>query len=338
MGFLCCHNLLKTENWPKTILKFYPSGGEVYVYVGSDSLQSLVLARRLILLTRQLEKHRLDPTAETKSFKEIMEEDEIQLSGGVQSSYVQPEKAPTTSDANVDIKLSDLTRQLDELRKQSPSTANSTDSVTFTQTSSTSLEVEWKSYEQVDGLVVRDKHLAETNLYTFEFLDGTSFKITDKSTGKSTTIWGDPHIDTSDQDGSSNGEFSDLKSSDSYTTFSLRDGTRITFTAKDNGLIEAVDIVNNNQQVHGTGSGDSTFSEETGLFDTRLKTSGSLYSLPSIGDIVYAGGDGNDWFDASQRLVWGKTTGPLATSVPKSYMQIRYTEQVQQTLTVNHSA
>src|SRR5512133_278692 len=208
MLFLCLYDLLKTKYWPNTILKFYPSGGEVYVYVGSDSLQSLVLARRLILLTRQLEKHRKDPTAETKSFKEIMEEDEILLSGGVKTNLTPSEKTPIVSDTNVDIKLSDLSKQLEELRKQSPSAAGSTDSVTFTQTSSTSLEVEWKSYEQVDGLVVRDKHLAETNLYTFEFLDGTSFKITDKSTGKSTTIWGDPHIDTSDQEGSYNGEFS----------------------------------------------------------------------------------------------------------------------------------
>lgn len=306
------------------------------MYVGSDSLQSLIMARRLLILTRQIEKHRKDPTAETKSFKEIIEADEIQLSGGVETNSITPlqTKAAASQD-NLDIKLSDLSKQLAEVKNQPPANTASTDTMTFTQTSTASLEVEWKTYEPVDGLVVHDKHLAETNLYAFEFTDGSSFKITDKSTGKSTTIWGDPHIDTSDQEGSNNGDFSDLKSSDTQTTFQLRDGTSITFTAKDNGLIEAVDIFKDNQHVHGIGAADSSFSAETGLFDTKLRQTSSS-SRPSLGDVVYAGGDGNDWFDASHSLVWGKTTGPLATSVPRGFMQVRYSELNQQSLTVEH--
>lgn len=55
------------------------------MYVGPDQIQSIILARRLVLLTHQVEKQRQDPNAEVKSFKAIMEEDEIQLSGGLET-------------------------------------------------------------------------------------------------------------------------------------------------------------------------------------------------------------------------------------------------------------
>ena len=53
--------------------------------VSSDSLQSLIMARRLLLLTRQIEERRKHPQIEGKSFKEMMDEDEILLSGGQQA-------------------------------------------------------------------------------------------------------------------------------------------------------------------------------------------------------------------------------------------------------------
>lgn len=309
------------------------------MYVGSDSLQSLIMARRLLLLTREIEKHRKDPTAETKSFKEIIDEDEVQINGGVEpgSDTSGAGKKTASTDTNVNIRLSDLIKQLQSVRDQAPADTGGTRSekVTVTQSSSVSLEMEWKTYEPVDGLVVRNKNLAETNLYSFEFSNGSTFKITDKSTGKSTTIWGDPHVDTSDQEGDRNGEFSDLKASDSYTTLKLRDGTSITFTAKDNGVIEAVDIIKQDQLVHGVGAASKEFSEETGLFDTRVR-SVSSGSIPTRGDVVYAGGDGNDWFDEAHRLVWGVTTGPLAGNSPMSYIQVRYSEQFKQTVSIEN--
>ncbi len=60
------------------------------MYVGSDQIQSIIMARRLVLLTRQVEKQRQDPDAEVKSFKEIMEKDEIQLSGGLETRKAEP--------------------------------------------------------------------------------------------------------------------------------------------------------------------------------------------------------------------------------------------------------
>jgi hypothetical protein len=304
--------------------------------VGSDSLQSLILARRLLLLTRQMEQRRLNPHLETKSVKEIFDEDEILLSGGQNVEPVQTKQTGTPAVAdNLDIKLSDMARRLTELKNQS----TTTETVTVTQSYSSSLSIELKVYEPVEGLVVRNQHLAETNTYAFEFIDGTTFKITDKATGKSTTIWGDPHVDTSDQEGTNNGDFSDLKASDTYTTFQLRDGTRLTFTAKDSGIIEAVDIFKDNQAIHGTGAASASFSPETGLFDTNSKTTSSSAVKPPMGDVVYAGGDGNDWFDAAHRMLWGKTTGPLAGIIPTAVLQVRYTEQfTQQTsLEINQS-
>ncbi|MEI8132407.1 MAG: DUF1521 domain-containing protein [Leptolinea sp.] len=303
--------------------------------IGSDSLQSLVLARRLLLLTRQIEQRRNNPQLEGKSFKEMMEEDEILLSGGEKPQAVQSKQ--TTASAvpdNLDIKLSDLAKRLDEVRNQPPTGGKTTEKAAVTQSYSSSLSVELTVYAPVDGLVVRNQHLSETNTYAFEFIDGSTFKITDKATGKSTTIWGDPHVDTSDEEGDRNGEFSDLKTSDKFTTFQLRDGTRLTFTAKDSGIIEAVDIFKDNQFVHGIGAAATSFKPETGLFDTKLRTTSASSSRPEMGDVVYAGGDGNDWFDAAHRMVWGKTTGPMAGIVPAAILQVRYTEQFMQQTTL----
>jgi hypothetical protein len=41
--------------------------------IGSDHVQSLVKTRRLLLLANQVEKKRLEPGAETPSFKEVIE-------------------------------------------------------------------------------------------------------------------------------------------------------------------------------------------------------------------------------------------------------------------------
>jgi len=78
------------------------------VYIGSDQLQSLVMARRLLLLNRQIEQQRSDPTVETKSFKEILEKDEISMSGGVESNLSEGKSSVPSSD----VRLTDLLEQL----------------------------------------------------------------------------------------------------------------------------------------------------------------------------------------------------------------------------------
>ncbi|NLF50863.1 MAG: DUF1676 domain-containing protein [Leptolinea sp.] len=67
--------------------------------VGSDQIQSIILARRLVLLTHQVEKQRQNPNAEVKSFKEIMDEDEIQLSGGLEKKKNAPSASERSTHA-----------------------------------------------------------------------------------------------------------------------------------------------------------------------------------------------------------------------------------------------
>ena len=101
-------------------------------------------------------------------------------------------------------------------------------------------------------MAVRSKSMAETDRYRFSFSNnGADLTITDKWSMKNTQIWGDPHIDTNDEEGDFNGEFKDLTNSNAHTTFLLRDGTRVTFKALDTGLIEEVDIIKENAHVKG---------------------------------------------------------------------------------------
>ena len=226
---------------------------------------------------------------------------------------------------NEKIHLKDLIQQLGLIQNNQKDTGGQGTRVTIREKVSIveELEVNYDALIPVDGLVVRNSQLAETDRYRFEFSDGTTLKIVDKWSGKSTTIWGDPHIDSSDIEGNNDGDFKDLTNSDSHTTFMLQDGTRLTITAKDAGIIEAVDIFKGNQHVNGTGAGSKSWSEKNALFNLVVGISTGTSSL-AVGDVVYAGGDGNDWFDASHNLVWGKTTGPVITSRPAARLQVNY--------------
>jgi hypothetical protein len=179
---------------------------------------------------------------------------------------------------------------------------------------------------------VHDQHYAESDRYLYKFADGTTFTILDKWTNRSTTVWGDPHVDVNDMEGNNNGDFKDLKSSDDITTFMLGDGTRITFTAKDAGIIERVDIFKGSQHVKGMGQAAKGFSAETGLFFNQVLNDGiPAGDTTPRGDVVHAGGDGNDWYDVNNKLVWGKTTGPLVTQRPPATLEFYYRQ------TISHS-
>jgi hypothetical protein len=246
---------------------------------------------------------------------------------------------PASEESDTRIRLSDLASRLRDLQQnpQNPATDRPVRSETMIASltqQETEVTIRVEIYEPVSGLVRRDQHLAESDRYRFEFVDGATFKITDKWSGKSTTIWGDPHVDTSDEEGSSNGEFSDLRGSDQYTTLKLQDGTQITFTAKDNGVIEAVDIVNGSQHLRGTGSASKDWSEERSLFADPVDSAGTGSAVPT-GDLVIAGGDGNDWFDAAGRLVWGKTTGP-APSPTAARVEVSVLQRTTQVTVAQH--
>ena len=89
----------------------------------------------------------------------------------------------------------------------------------------------------------------------------------------------------------------------------------------------------NSQHVKGIGAGNLLFNDQNGLFSTKVDSS-SGSGVPQ-GDTIYAGGDGNDWYDSGKQLVWGKTTGPVITSRPSATMMMEYKYQMEQKITVN---
>ncbi|MBA4386050.1 MAG: hypothetical protein C0410_15030 [Anaerolinea sp.] len=305
----------------------------------SDTIESNItdirMAYRLMLHSRITEARQSgDKTAEKAATSEL-EKDDVQISeAGKSAQTSNVTAAGVLPDMNVDIRLADLFKKIYGPKEQ-PQKSAQAQVIEFFQKIETEATLTYFDLEKVEGLVVRNQNLAETDRYRFEFVNGSTLKITDKWSSKSTTIWGDPHVDTSDQEGDNNGDFKDLSGSDKYTTFMLSDNTRITFTARDNGIIEQVDIFNGNQHLAGIGAGSSSWDEKNGLFAQSVTNDAfsALSSVP-VGDVVYAGGDGNDWFDAERNLIWGKTTDPSVISRPSGYIEFTYNQRISQQISI----
>ena len=302
---------------------------------GSAGFDNLMIARRLLVYQERFEKKRTDPSFESPSLKEDYEEEQgfIEKSNG-SGDKIEISK-PDATDQQEIINLGELTKKLDDIRKdsgegQKPSQATT---ITFVQKEEIELSVEYMSLVPVDGLAVRSKSMAESDRYRFSFSNnGTDLTITDKGSMKSTRIWGDPHIDTNDEEGDFNGEFKDLTNSNTHTTFLLRDGTRVTFKAIDTGLIEEVDIIKEN--VHIKGFGAASAENEKGFGTNLLDDGVSVNSVIPLGDIVRENGDGNDWYDTTGHLVWGKTTGPIINSRPNFVVNYSFTQKLEQNVAV----
>ena len=183
----------------------------------------------------------------------------------------------------------------------------------------------WKGAD-IDGLKQLDARTVDTGRYLVGFRDMTTLTIYDKQTRLSTTVWGDPHVDLSDEEGNRNGEFSDLVKSDILTTFHLLDGTDVIVNAPDTGAIESVDVYKGDAHARGYGMGlihaaESALSADNrnpgglymaggrymagGFFSGVDMDTSALEPDRALSDVVNAGGDGNDWYDSSGNLVWG---------------------------------
>ena len=305
--------------------------------IASTDLSNLMIARRLMEIENNAELRRRGKHVDEKSALDYFEEDQVLISGSAPSD-TNPDAAPLPPIENMDIKLSDLHGKLQNLQNANPPKADVPEegfTVTASQSVEIKLELRYRSNTPLEGLVVHDQNYAESDRYLFKFADSSTFTILDKWTNKSTTIWGDPHVDVSDVDGNSDGDFKDLKASDDFTTFMLMDGTRVTFKAKDAGFIEQVDIFKGSQHVKGIGSDSKEFSPETGLFSTKVQNNEAFVANQTpIGDLIFAGGDGNDWFDAGNKLIWGKTTGPIVTQRPLATLEFYYRQTVSQSISV----
>ncbi len=200
---------------------------------------------------------------EKKPLMNDTEADSVSLSGKAPAEAVKTQSAKPTTD-DLQIKLFDLIARLKELVSQSSGSTQVQASIK--QTVEIKASLTYTVLEKVNGLVRNSQNKAETDRYLFEFSDGVTFKITDKWSNRSTTIWGDPHIDVDDVAGDRDGDFQDLKSSNSQTTFMLQDATRVTITAQDDGLIEMVDIFKGSQHLEGIGQASAEWDQEAGLF------------------------------------------------------------------------
>jgi len=296
-----------------------------------NQLNDLVIARRLMIQSQEMLARSKGKDVKLTSAKEAMEEDQLLLSGEVPAgqTLADAKSGPPAQETQINLaelgqKLADIQNHPETGLAQQPQ-ADRNQFLMAYQRTETELTIRYKSLEQIDGLVLKNDKLAVTDRYQFDFTDGATFKITDKWTGKSTTIWGDPHVDTSDQEGDRNGEFSDLKTSDTHTTLMLEDSTRVTFTARDNGIIEQVDIFKGQQHLTGIGAESKLWGEGNQLFSTKVDTQADSFrsSIP-LGDTLFAGGDGADWYDSSGRLIWGKTTGAGASTRPSDVIEIEY--------------
>ena len=298
----------------------------------SDNLSELQATYRFMLRMRLLTAESLGDKKGAKRIRAEIAKDEATISQAGKNANTQ-NTGSSSSDQNVTINLSELIQKLEKLNnptKEDQATKTTQVSTFYQETSEVKVNLSYStSQSTVNGLVARNKNLAETDRYRFEFSDGTTLKIVDKWSDRSTTIYGDPHVDTSDTEGSQDGDFKDLTSSDRYTTFMLSDGTRLTITAYDSGVIEEVNIFKGSQHIKGIGSGSSDWDEDSALFDTNVEADGMTASSSlSMGDVVYAGGDGNDWFDASRNLIWGETTGPIVNSKPSSFVKYEYYQKI----------
>jgi hypothetical protein len=276
---------------------------------------------------------------EEKSALDYMQEDQALISNSAMSAQKQ-EASSLPQIENISINLSDLKGAVQGVvnPKQNVVNGNVEENgfaVVSSQSIEIKLELRYRSNAPMDGLVVYDQSYAESDRYLYKFADGATFTILDKWTNKSTTIWGDPHVDVNDVEGNNNGDFKDLKSSDDFTTLMLSDGTRVTFKAKDSGIIEQVDIFNGAQHIKGVGQASKEFTPETGLFFNQVLNDG-LYTASStpLGDVVHAGGDGNDWFDTNNKLVWGKTTCAAVTHRPSATLEFYYKQSISQSIAV----
>ena len=308
--------------------------------IASTDMSNLIVARRLLEIAKDEEMRRSGKDVKRKSALDYMQEDQALISDSALDIQRQEASSPPPIE-NININLSDIhgiAKGNGNTAKQNVEQENGAEggfAIVSNQSVEIKMEFRYRSNEPMDGLVVHDQNYAESDRYLYKFADGATFTILDKRTNKSTTIRGDPHIDVNDMEGNNNGDFKDLKASDDVTTFMLGDGTRVTFKARDAGIIEQVDIFKGSQHITGIGEAAKDFSPETGLFNKQVLNNGlSGANTTPMGDTVHAGGDGNDWFDANNNLIWGKTTGPVVTNRPSATLEFYYKQTVSQSISI----
>jgi hypothetical protein len=300
--------------------------------IASTDTSNLMIARRLMEIAEKEDSRRKGKIVDEKSALDYLEEDQAVISASAIDAQQQPPQVE-----NINVNLADLKLAVNAEKQNPVRGAAAEAAFEFVENKSVEvrLELRYQSNAPIDGLIVHDQNYAESDRYLFKFADGSTFTIFDKWINKSTTVWGDPHVDLNDVEGNNDGDFKDLKTSDDFTTFMLSDGTRVTFNAKDAGIIEQVDIFKGTQHVKGIGQAAKGYTAESGLFSKQALNDGSAAAgATPMGDVVHVGGDGNDWFDSSNKLVWGKTTAAAVTHRPSATLEFYYRQTVSQSISI----
>ncbi len=153
----------------------------------SDSVQNSItglnLAYRLMLHMKAIEAKKKGDVKAEKAAKDELDKDNVEISGaGKAASASSIQAQPESDEINVSILLSDLKRFFAsaEVKSGNENQVQQTQIVTIQQTIETQASLTYYSLEPVTGLVVRNRNLAETDRYRFEFQNGTTLKITDK--------------------------------------------------------------------------------------------------------------------------------------------------------------
>lgn len=287
-----------------------------------SQLVNLVQGRRLLIYASQKTAGRENSAQKIQSAREMMEEDIALLQGETHSTQIFSGQSQASTGENVRIQLADLSQKIKSVQTGEGDQGVASQQITVSQSVEETLEIRYSHPAPVAGLIRISGQNAETDRYVYKFENGTTFTILDKWSGKSTTIWGDPHVDVSDLPGNTDGEFKDLKNSDTLTTLMLKDGARVTITAPDSGLIQQVDIYKDGQHLRGIGAGSPEWNENEAFFAHPVDSASGSEQM--MGDVVYAGGDGTDWYDGSGYLIWGKVTGREVQSRPASLLTISY--------------
>ncbi|MCE1255574.1 MAG: hypothetical protein LWX83_18745 [Anaerolineae bacterium] len=152
----------------------------------------------------------------------------------------------------------------------------------------------------IEGLLIRPFNHVETDRYLFELSYPLSeLTIIDKWARRSTRVWTDP----------SSG-YSQTEDENLYATFMLMDGSRLTISARAGGnQIVEVDLIKSIQHIH-CGHGQPMKLDTTPYrLNIHLTTDGfeADGNIPR-GFVLFAGGDGNDWFTVTGKLIWGHNT------------------------------
>ncbi|MHB8089768.1 MAG: hypothetical protein ACYDH2_16120, partial [Anaerolineaceae bacterium] len=138
------------------------------------NITDIRMAYRLMLHSKISEaRQKGDKTAE-KAASSDLEKDDVLISEAAKSAQSGNVSAPgSVGDLNINIRLADLYKKIYGPKEQPQQTPQAL-VIEFFQQIETEASLTYANLEYVDGLVVKNANLAETDRYRFDFSDGST--------------------------------------------------------------------------------------------------------------------------------------------------------------------